>query len=446
MYKRISAVMFPFIACCLIGAVIWGYQEHQEKKLVLIKAENQYQRSFHDLTYHVNKLYGELGQALAINTKSQGMYRKGLANIWRLTCQAQNEINQLPLTLLPFQKTGEFLSRISNFSYRAAVRDMTKQPLNKGEINILKTLYHNAAQITQDLQQVQHKVIHNHLRWTDVEIALASKKKQMDNVIIDGFKTVDKKVGEYPKLNWGPAVASLYTTRSAKMLSGSPLAVSQIKVKAEKFLIKKPNGTLQVRKNGQGTEYESYTVFTKSTTDGTALTLDYTKQGLLMSYMNVRPVSKQRLSMIQAEAAAKKFLKKHGYHRMDTVCYDQFHSVGNFTLVPVVNDVYIYPQRVIVRVALDNGEITGLQATEYIYGHKDRHIMKPKQNKKIAQAALHPQMKVVFDRLALIKNDQAEEVLCYEFGGTINGGTYRVYINAENGTEEQIEEMKPVKT
>jgi spore germination protein len=31
-------------------------------------------------------------------------------------------------------------------------------------------------------------------------------------------------------------------------------------------------------------------------------------------------------------------------------------------------------------------------------------------------------------------------VLCYEFVGRINGGMYRMYINAETGVEEFIEQ------
>ncbi|EJW18113.1 sporulation protein YpeB [Paenibacillus alvei DSM 29] len=293
MYKRLSAVMFPIFALLFVGAIVWGYQEHQEKNSILIKAENQYQRAFHDLTYHVDKLHSELGQTLAVNSKSQGMHRKGLVNVWRITSQAQNEISQLPLTLLPFNKTEDFLSRISNFSYRAAVRDLTKQPLSDDEVKILKTLHQNAAQISQDLQQVQNKVLKDNLRWMDVETAMASEQKTMDNTIIDGFKTVDKKVSAYPELNWGPSISSVYTKRSVKMLKGNPLSEQQIKEKAEKFLVKKPNEPVQVRKNGKGTDYESYTVFTKLKDDGSALTLDYTNQGFLMSYMDTRHVGKK---------------------------------------------------------------------------------------------------------------------------------------------------------
>lgn len=221
MYKRLTAVLFPIAALMLIGALVWGYQENQEKNAILIKAENQYQRAFHDLSYHVEQLHGEIGNTLAVNSASNAMHRKGLVNVWRLTSEAQNEINQLPLTLLPFNKAEDFLSRISNFSYQASMRNLDKEPLTKEEMKNLKTLYTNSADISKMLQGVQSKVIGKNLRWMDVETAMATDENMEDNTIIDGFKTVDKKVGEYPELNWGPSVASIYDKRSVKMLGGN---------------------------------------------------------------------------------------------------------------------------------------------------------------------------------------------------------------------------------
>ena len=90
MYQRLSAVLFPIAAVLLAGTVLWGYQEHQEKNRILVKAENQYQRAFHDLSYHVDKLHTELGNTLAVNSASTGAQRKGLVNVWRITSEAQN--------------------------------------------------------------------------------------------------------------------------------------------------------------------------------------------------------------------------------------------------------------------------------------------------------------------------------------------------------------------
>lgn len=444
MYKRLSAIMFPLTALLLIGALVWGYQENQEKNSILIKAENQYQRAFHDLSYHVERLHGELGNTLAVNSASNGMHRKGLVNVWRLTSEAQNEINQLPLALLPFSETEEFLSKISNFSYKAAVRDFTKKPLTPAELQNLKALYKNSGEISKDLQEVQNKVIKNKLRWMDVESALATEDEAQDNTIIDGFKTVDKRVAAYPELDWGPSVASIYDKRSVKKLGGKPVSAEDIKRKALKYTDASETATVEVRENGKGTEWASYTATVTGQGRNQPVSMDFTMEGgLLISYNDNREVGQAQVSMKEAIAKAGEFLQRKGYTDMTAVSADRYDNLGNLTFVSSRNGVLIYPEKMTVRVALDNGEPTGFQASDYVREHQEkRQIPKPKMSLAEARKMLNPEFKELYNRLAWIENDDAVEMLTYEFGGRINGSQYRIYLNAVDGHEEAVEEVK----
>lgn len=83
MYKCLSLVMFLIFVVLLIGVLVWGYQENQEKNVILIKVENQYQCVFYDLFFYMDKLYFEIGNILVVNFIFQGMYCKGLMNVWR---------------------------------------------------------------------------------------------------------------------------------------------------------------------------------------------------------------------------------------------------------------------------------------------------------------------------------------------------------------------------
>ncbi|WP_336786793.1 germination protein YpeB [Paenibacillus sp. MMO-177] len=443
MYKRLSAVLFPIMTLFLIGSVYWGYQEHQEKNSILIKAENQYQRAFHDLTYHVEQLHQQLGNTLAVNSTSQSYHRKGLVNVWRLTSQAQNEINQLPLTMLPFNEAEDFLSRISNFAYKTSVRDLSKQPLSQDEFKTLKTLYAKSEDISKDLYKMQEKVLNDHLRWMDVEVALAKQNSPNDNTIIDGFKTVDKKVSEYPEINWGPSVASMYQKRSINMLSGSMVTAEDVKKHVIEFLGGNP-GDIRVVENGKGTEYSSYSATVTEPNSGQKLQMDYTQRGgKLIWFMDSRDIGEKRIDQGTAQAAAEKFLDEHGFKGMKAVSYNMFENTGAFTFVSTQNGVLIYPEKLTVKVALDNGQAVGLQANDYVYEHHERSIPKAKLTKAEARKALNPEFKVTNEQMALIMNELGEETLCYEYTGSVNGSDYRIYINAENGVEESIEELSP---
>ncbi|NQX44835.1 germination protein YpeB [Paenibacillus tritici] len=444
MYKRLSAIMFPLTALLLLGALVWGYQENQEKNSILIKAENQYQRAFHDLSFHVERLHGELGNTLAVNTTSNGMHRKGLVNVWRITSEAQNEINQLPLTLLPFSETEEFLSKIANFSYKAAVRDFTKKPLSEGEMANLKTLYENSAEISRDLQKVQDKVIGKKLRWMDVETALATEEKAEDNTIIDGFKTVDKRVAAYPELDYGPSVASIYDKRSVKKLGGKPVTGEQVKAKALKFAGLGGKAQVKIQENGKGTEWASYTATVTSSDHKEPVSMDFTAEGgLLISYNDNREVGPAKVSMKQAVEKAGSFLKKKGYPGMTAVSADRYDNLGNLTFVSSQDGVLIYPEKMTVRVGLDTGEATGFQASDYVQEHKEKRVLpKPKLSLAEARAMLNPEFEELYNRLAWIENEDAVELLTYEFGGKINGSQFRIYLNADDGNEEAVEQVR----
>lgn len=444
MYRRLSSILFPVMSILFLGAIYWGYQEHQEKNSILIKAENQYQRAFHDLTYHVEQLHQQLGNTLAVNSTSESYHRKGLVNVWRLTSEAQNEINQLPLTLLPFNEAEDFLSRIANFAYKTAVRDLAKQPLSPAEFETMKTLYAKSEEISKDLSAMQQKVLANNLRWMDVEIALASEHTSMDNTIIDGFKTVDKKVTEYPEINWGPSVSTMYEKRTINMLSGKLVTAEDVKKEAAKFT-KAPPESIKVVENGKGTEYASFSAtVTGGGNNQNRLQMDFTqKGGKLIWFMNPRPIGAKTIDVDKAKSAADSFLESHDFSGMKAISYDLFNDTGTFTYVGVQSGVLIYPDQLTVKVALDNGEVVGLQANDYVYEHHERKLPSPILSREEARKALNPGMNVREEQLALIDSDLGEEVLCYEFTGQINGSIYKVYINSENGLEESIEEMSP---
>src|SRR6185437_11177333 len=116
----IRNILIVVLTIGIVGTAFWGYQEHQEKNAILINAENNYQRAFHELTNEMDTLHDKIGTALAMNSKKS--LSPALADVWRITSDARGNVGQLPLTLLPFNKTEDFLSNIGNFSYRTAVR------------------------------------------------------------------------------------------------------------------------------------------------------------------------------------------------------------------------------------------------------------------------------------------------------------------------------------
>ncbi|MFY0543030.1 germination protein YpeB [Brevibacillus sp. H7] len=443
-YGATARILFPVAVIALIGAGMWGYQEHNEKNSVLIKAENQYQRAFHDLNYSVEKLHDELGKSLVVNSRKQ--MTPCLTNVWRLAYAAQSDVGQLPLTLMPFNNTEEFLAKVADFSYGVAVRDLNKQPLSEQEYKTLKSLYDRSKDIQKQLRHVQTKVIDKRLRWMDVETALASDDKKTDNTIIDGFRTIDKQVQEFPEIDWGTNIQSLDKKKQQRIkgIDGNRISKEEAKRIALQFVgINEADSEVNVDENGKAEEYSAYSVEISSKELKTPINLDVTKRGgKVVWLLNERDIGEERLTMEQAKRSADRFLRAHGYQNMVAAESDSYEGLAVFTFVPEQNGVRIYPDAVTVEVALDNGSVNGFNSTEYQFNHKQRKIPNPRITKEQARQNVNPSVKVTKQRLAIIEGKaDGKEVLCYEMTGNFEGKAYLIYINALNGEEEEIVKM-----
>lgn len=260
----------------LISVSLWGYKEHEEKNAVLIQAENTYQRAFHELAYHMDLLHDKIGTSLVMNTSDQ--LSPQLIEVWRLTSEAHSNVSQLPLSLLPFSKTEEFLSKVGDFTYRTAVRDLEATPLTEEEEKTLKDLYGQAAEIKDELRKVQYLTLKNNLRWMDVQLALATEDEPLDNTIIDGFKTVEKKNEEFSD---GYADSPLFvdTTKPKEyeQLSGKEITEQSALKKAKEIFNAPQNSDLSITASMDGAETPLYSITYHN--DDTYAYIDISKQG-----------------------------------------------------------------------------------------------------------------------------------------------------------------------
>jgi len=433
--------MIGVLTIGVAGAAFWGYQEHKEKNAVLMNAENSYQRAFHDLSYQIDLLHDQIGTTLAMN--SQESLSPALAEVWRITSNAHSDVGQLPLTLLPFNKTEEFLANIGDFSYRTAVRNLDDDPLTDKEYKSLKKLYGDAKDIQDELRNVQHLVLENNLRWMDVEMALATNK-QGDNTIIDGLKTVEEKVDGYQETTFGVTNVNMEKKdENFSNLEGKTITKKEAQKIAENYADFKGDLDVNITENGEGAGYGFYSVALKEKDSGVEANMDITKKGGYPIWSIVsREVNKQKISLNDASNKAVGFLKKHDFKDLALFESMQYDNIGVFTFVTEENGVKIYPDSIKIKVALDNGNIVGFAAEDYLKQHKKRDIPDPVISKAEAQDKISKKVKIMQDGLAVIINDLNQEVLCYEFIGTLDDDTYRIYINAETSTEEKVEKLK----
>ena len=440
MYRKIAAYLFPITLIAFVITAVWGYQEYQDKNSILIKTENQYQRAFHDLNYHIGHLEEELGKTLALNSRKQ--LSNSMSNVWRLAYAAQSDIGQLPMTLMPFDKAEEFVTQIGKFAFQVAVRDLDRQPLSEKERKTLQILHQRSRQISSDLASLQEKVISQNLRWMDVEQAFVSEKENLDNTIIDGFKKVNQTVEQYTEVDWGPTINNLQTQNRTKWkrLKGRKVTKQEVAEKIKQVLGLPSTKGITVTLNKKG-DFVTYGVHYQPKKNK-EVHADVTQVGgKLVWMMTNRSIGKPRLTYKEAEQKAQQFLKRLGYQNMKVNAFDESNDSLSFHFVHQEGNIRIYPESVSIKVALDNGEIMGLQAGEYIFNQIEKKEQKPKLTVAQARKEINPNLKVQKINLAYIYNEAGQPVLCYEFIGKLGKDQYRLFLNANTAEEEFIERV-----
>ncbi|GAX89699.1 germination protein YpeB [Effusibacillus lacus] len=440
MVRRLLAIA---AVLALVVTGFWGFREHQQKQALLLKAENQYQRAFHDLSSNLDLLQDELGKALAMNTQRQ--LTPCLSNIWRISYLAQSDLGQLPLSLMPFNRTQEFLKDIGEFSYRVAIRDQRKEPLTDGEWKTLQTLYNESIDIEQDIQKLQTDVLQKNLRWMDAELALSQTHKKTDNQIVDGFKAVEKKVSEFPELQSQTLSAIKSKNRpNINNVSGDEISQEEAARKAANFLGKADTTGITVQKNGKGTLYPAFSI-TVQEANGQKHFMEMTVKGGHVTWtVKDREVKDPTMDLVAAQQKGEQWLSARGFSNLSLIKTEQYDNTAIYTFVPKQDGVLIYPDTVTVKVALDNGEVIGFNGQDYLFHHKQRSLQQPKLTQDQARKFVSKHTEVQEAGLALVEDEMGKEVLTYEFIGTMDNDTYRIYINADNGDEEKVEKLKQV--
>ena len=152
-----------------------------------------------------------------------------------------------------------------------------------------------------------------------------------------------------------------------------------------------------------------------------------------------RSVNSEIISQDEANEKGKQYLKEKGFQNMKETYYLKQDGIVTINYAYQQENVVMYPDLIKVKVALDNGEVLGIETTGYLNNHvSNRDISKIKISKEEAKKDLNKDLQIESEELAVIPTEWETEILCYEFKGKVEDREFLVYINAENGREEDI--------
>jgi len=426
------------LALALILSLAWGYREYKVRKDMEITLENVYQRLFFDVKKHVENVQANLSKAMVANSSEQNVLL--LSQIMNEAYFAQDKLAQLPVPQSDIAKTQKFLNQAADYSYYLIKTHLEGVPLTNEQRGQLANLQENSAAFNKELSELQSQLAgKNFVIGSLARNQTAKIKEGNENIFQTTLVNIDKNMANVPRLIYDGPFSDEMVNRKPIGLTGENVSRQKAMNIAKEFFgankVKKIT-SFEEGKDSDAMAIPSYN-FSVQTTNAAAYIGVSKKGGHVIWMRNSRAIGNEKLTIEEAQKKAIEFLEAKGFKNMEPNYYQKYDGGVLFNFVLTEENVTIYPDLVKVKVALDNGEIIGFDASQYYSYHQDRDIPEPKLSLKEARDRLRDDFEVNSQRLAIIPKGK-QEVLCYEFKGKYMNGDFIIYVNADDGKEEDV--------
>jgi len=423
----------------------WGIYEFQLLKQQKIATENQYKRALNDLVGNLNEIETGMAKAKVANSTAQKVLFMG--EIWKGSESAVSKFGQLPADEIGISYVDTLVNQVGDFS-----KTMTKKVASNGEMNAeeketFNDMHERVIEVNRAVQQLSNQFYAENLAWVDkspgilqrvgigkdLQTAAKGGESAAQNPVSvrGGLKQLDASLQKYPPFSYQGELDKHYVEKPLG-LTGEDIDESKAASAGTKFLkdIGYEDAKPQVTGLSQGPMGGFNLTYNESYLDISR------KGGKVLFFRNQREINERKLDVNKAVDITYSTLERMGWKLVVTSTED-LDSYIQVEAIPQQNGVRLYPDKVRLTVAMDNGELIGFDANPYYAYHHDRNLNK-KLTLEEAKASLDSNFKILENRVAIISRLGTEEALCYEFRGTAYGEEYLVYINAMDGAEEKI--------
>lgn len=416
----------------LILAVALGINLFNQKKVYATTKENDYNKAFYAVVDYVQNVKTYLAKSMVSKTAEHGA--EMLTHVWRESNLAQSYLGMLPIQSQELENTEKFLNQVSEYSYSLSRKNIEGEGITNEEINKLKELYNYSNDLANTLNEMSTELNNGTLKWND----LIQNTEGSEITEISTLDVIEENFHEFSGLIYDGAFSEHITTTEKMGLTGEDIDEQTAKQKAEEFIgidkIKetKSNGYVE---NGDIPVYR----FEMKTNDGKTIGISISKRGGHVVYLNYdREVNEEKISEQDAIQKGKEYLNEKGFSNMQETYYLKNDGFITINYAYKQENVIIYSDLIKVKIALDNGEIIGLETTGYLNCHYIRKIPETKISIEKAREQLSDKIEISSEKMAIIPTEWRTEKFCYEFKGKIENIDFIAYINAETGEEEDI--------
>ena len=435
--------MLSLVVTLVTVIAVLGLYTYKRERQFRQTAENNYNMAFFELVSYVENVETYLAKSLISSTPEHGA--ETLTHVWREANLAQSYLARLPMGSQELANTSKFLNQVSDYSFSLSRKNINNQNLTDDDFNNLKELHTYSVDLENTLNQLSADINDGRIKWGELTNKGSSVfLTQVSNISKDSFDNLEENFHEYSGLIYDGAFSEHMTSVEKKGLTGEEISEEEAKKIATDFVGNDKIGEINSNGVSEDTDIPSYDFSIKAKNDkNEIITVSVSKKGGHIIFMNYnRNVEAESISQERADEIGKDFLNSKGFPNMKETYYLKQNGIVTINYAynqkSTNGDVIVYPDLIKVKVALDNGEILGIETTGYLNSHYERNIPVAKITKEKAKENLNKSLQIESEGMAIIPTEFKTEIFCWEFKGKVDDTEFLVYINAETGAEEDI--------
>ena len=430
----LSVIVVLFTIIIILSVIIYKKQTEYRQA-----SENQYNMAFCELVDYVQNVETYLAKSLISSSPEHGA--ETLTHVWREANLAQAYLSRLPIDSVELEKTAKFLNQVSDYSYSLSRKNIYNEELTEEDLKNLEDLHNYSVELRNTLDQLSADINDGRIKWGELtkkgEVAFA---QEVSNISKNSFSNLEENFHEYSGLIYDGAFSEHMTSSQKKGLTGDNIDEEKAKQIATDFIGKDRMQEINLSGKSENTDIITYDFSVKVNNENEEnMNISITEKGghvLLMNYN--RNVEAELISQEEADKIGKQFLEYRGLNNMKETYYLKQDGIVTINYAYKQDEVTVYPDLIKLKIALDNGEVMGIETKGYLNSHEERKIPEVKITKEKAKESLNKNLEITSESLAIIPTEWQTEVLCWEFKGKVNDTDFLVYVNAETGKEEDI--------
>ena len=387
------------------------------------------QRSFYDFVGYVDNIETNMSK-LFVSSDKEGQ-QKILSEIAVQSSLADSALSELPIMDESKYKTSKYINQVYDYAKYLNNRLIYGDSLTNEEISTLKELYRVNANLKNILSELSAKINQNY----DFS---ALSKNDANDIIVSQFKDIEESAMDYPEMIYDGPFSDGIQGKKPKAIEGEGITELKAIEIFNDIFGKYDVEDVEVEGMIENGEITCYNINSKTELNGEVYAQISKIGGKLIMFNAYRDCTEQNYTEEQGVQIATEFLSSLGLTEMSCVWTYTSGSTQFLNFAYEKDGITYYPDLVKVKVCMQRGVVSGIDADGYYMNHTQRDLSEPKYTLSQAEEKVSEEIEVRAKSLAIIPTGGGNEKLAYEFIGESEGETYYIYIDANTLKEADI--------